>query len=804
MATSLSAEEVEKTLADSIASIQKSFDTERQLYKDKISKLEATIKEKDEQMQDLNEKFMSKRKKDDVNKKVMEHLNQEKELIQKELEMKITEYKTALIELSTLNNQIEFDKQKIMQLELEKKNLNKKVEESIKAQEETEKKCDAIQNQCFLIQKKVDMNNQENLKFQGIIEEKNKKIDELNNHINELNEKIKQYEDNNNNLLNYIKEVKENEDKLNKEREQIKIEREQYNSFKEEMNKKKDEEIKKLELEKLMKKEEEKEIKEEKKENSLEEQEKMIIDLLCEFLLKLNNLQYYISLFDLLDKSLKQYDELKFINNLNSSSHESMNDILFNFYESLNSYFSVQQENATLNDFLLQKTFRLHDVSKEEVEIIKKINSIKFNQEANILDIYRKKRELFFKSIELTFNVLKDKILGEKKKINNNSNISINKNEFFKITKPPLELEINFDEILNIDYTLVKYQVYNVFRKLRELTIHISDIPLFLIYSLIVNCHNLNNLKIVFIRDKSEQKYNSNIEKLNEICPIIINYLKQLNTFSLINVSLSSNKLSLFVESLKNSKIKKLTLRNCFQKKEDINLIIPYFSQNILSEIDLSNHNFHIPSILNNTLLNYNLNNKLTSIIFNDCQLNEDDIKSITNYIVSSTSLLVCDIGKNILSPKSCSTFGYCILKTTSLETLRINECGINGESLLFIFNGKGSKPLKHVNINGNEFGDIGLVSISAFMKNSPLLESIELEKCGGTDMGFISLANMIQSNTNSKIKYVNFHKNNVTQASLGILKKFNDVFTSRKVVFALDKMEGQSDKIDVDCAIFT
>ena len=734
----------------------------------------------------------------------MEHLNQEKELIQKELEMKITEYKTALIELSTLNNQIEFDKQKIMQLELEKKNLNKKLEESIKAQEETEKKCDAIQNQCFLIQKKVDMNNQENLKFQGIIEEKNKKINELNNNINELNEKIKQYENNNNNLLNYIKEVKENEDKLNKEREQIKIEREQYNSFKEEMNKKKDEEIKKLELEKLMKKEEEKEIKEEKKENSLEEQEKMIIDLLCEFLLKLNNLQYYISLFDLLDKSLKQYDELKFINNLNSSSHESMNDILFNFYESLNSYFSVQQENATLNDFLLQKTFRLHDVSKEEVEIIKKINSIKFNQEANILDIYRKKRELFFKSIELTFNVLKDKILGEKKKINNNSNISINKNEFFKITKPPLELEINFDEILNIDYTLVKYQVYNVFRKLRELTIHISDIPLFLIYSLIVNCHNLNNLKIVFIRDKSEQKYNSNIEKLNEICPIIINYLKQLNTFSLINVSLSSNKLSLFVESLKNSKIKKLTLRNCFQKKEDINLIIPYFSQNILSEIDLSNHNFHIPSILNNTLLNYNLNNKLTSIIFNDCQLNEDDIKSITNYIVSSTSLLVCDIGKNILSPKSCSTFGYCILKTTSLETLRINECGINGESLLFIFNGKGSKPLKHVNINGNEFGDIGLVSISAFMKNSPLLESIELEKCGGTDMGFISLANMIQSNTNSKIKYVNFHKNNVTQASLGILKKFNDVFTSRKVVFALDKMEGQSDKIDVDCAIFT
>ena len=161
----------------------------------------------------------------------------------------------------------------------------------------------------------------------------------------------------------------------------------------------------------------------------------------------------------------------------------------------------------------------------------------------------------------------------------------------------------------------------------------------------------------------------------------------------------------------------------------------------------------------------------------------------------------MCDIGKNILSPLACSTFGYCILKTTSLETLIINECGIKGESLLFIFNGKGSKPLKHVKLNGNEFGDIGLVSISAFIKNSPLLESIELEKCGGTDMGFISLVNMIQGNINSKIKYVNYHKNNLTIASLGILKKYNDIFTSRKVVFALDKMEGN---IDIDCAKFS
>ena len=58
----------------------------------------------------------------------------------------------------------------------------------------------------------------------------------------------------------------------------------------------------------------------------------------------------------------------------------------------------------------------------------------------------------------------------------------------------------------------------------------------------------------------------------------------------------------------------------------------------------------------------------------------------------------------------------------------------------------------------------------------------------------------MIQGNTNSKIKYVNFHKNNVTFSSLSILKKYNDDFTSRKVVFALDKIEGNN---DIDCLIF-
>ena len=792
----LTSEEMQKTLEGTILSLQKNMDDERKKYKDKIDKLEENVKLKEEEINELRNKLLSTKKIKKEDKELIENLKTEKELIQNEMEKKITDYKSALINVSTLKNQLQMEKDNIMNLQykykLELEECEKKHDEKYKT----------LEQQFFLIEKKIDEKEEKIKEIENILKEKDKDIKNKNIEIEKLNNHIKELEENKNSILNYVKEIEEKEILIKKEREEIKAEKEKYNKLNNElMNKNKKIETKKMnEIEKIINKEKEKneEIKDIKN-TILEGQEKIISDLLCEFLLKLNILQYYISLFDLLDKTLKQYDELKIIENLNFSKHESMNDILYNFYESLKSYFIINQGNSNFNDFLLQKNFRLTEMGKEDIEIIKKVNSIRLGKDINILELYRKKRELFFKSKEFTFNIIKEKILGE-----NIININEIQNEFLKLTKPPLELEVNFNEIIKINYNLTKYQVHNIFSKLKELTIHITDIQIFLIYSLVVNCFNLNTLKIIFIKDQSEQQNNICIQKLNDIFPILLNYLKKLNSFSIINLPLSSNKLPQLVEALKISKIKKLTLSNCFTKKEDISLLMSYFSQNTLLEIDLSNHYFHIPSLLNNSLLNYSINKQLTSICFNNCKLNEDDIKYISNYIVSSSSILICDIGKNILSPLSCSTFGYCILKTTSLETLRINECGINGESLLFIFNGKGSKPLKHVNLNGNEFGDIGLVSISAFMKNSPLLESIELEKCGGTDMGFVSLVNMIQSNANSKIKYVNFHKNNVSIASLGILKKFNEDFKKRKLVFALDQIEGLNDIIDINCAIFT
>ena len=794
---SLSAEEIQKSLEASMLSMQIQMENDHKALNEKIANLEKIIKKKDDEIKELKDSMLSKKTEDEIGNKLISELNTKIRDKEKEISDKVEEHQKDAMEISNLKNQISQKTEVILQLEMDKKKLNEKIKSS--------------ENQMFVLQKKLDNYEEEKLKVDKKFEEKDNIIKEKDKNIEELNEKIKKMEENNKSLLIYIKEVKEKEELLNKEKEELKITKEK---LKQEIiiNQEKKEEKKKNE------KIEEK--KESNKENSksFDDQEKLIIDLLCEFLLKLNNSQYFISVFDLLNKSCKQFDELNFFIKLNSSRHESMNDIVVNFFDSINSYFSIAKEKATLNDFLQQKSFKFAQLEKDDIDIIKKITGIKLTQNVSILDIYLKKKELFFKSKEFIFNLLKGKILASqendiiKKNFGKEIITEEKKDIFLNITTPPLELEVDFDKLLKQDYALVKYQVDNVFSKLRELTLKVSKFPVFLLYSLTVNCQNLNTLKIEFIKDEeSIEKNKKNIEIMNEICPKLISYLKEMTCFSLINLPFLDINLPDISASLKNSKITKLTLINCFQSKDGIMQFIPYFSlSNKLTEINLSHHpNISIPTELGTSLLNYNMNKNLVSINFNDCGLKESDIKCIANYLISSNSLTFCDLGKNILSQLSCSTLGYCILKTTSLETLNLNECGINGEFLLFLFNGKGSKVLKHINLNGNEFGDIGLVSLCAFMKASPLLESIELEKCGGTDMGFKYIVSTIQENDNNKIKYINFHNNQITDISLEMLKKFNDYFRNKKVVFALDKIicEKDSDENkygEIECVMFT
>ena len=767
---SLSVEEVQKTLEASMKSMQEQMKSDQKVSREKIAKLEKEIKIKDKEINELKSSLLSKKAEDEIGNKLIAQLNSQIRKREKEIEEKTEMHQKDSMEISNLNNQLSLKTQNILQLEMDKKNLNEKLK--------------SFENQMFILQNKLDSADKEKSNIEKKVEEKEEIIKEKEKNIEELNEKIKKIEENNKSLLLYIKEVKEKEEILKKKQEEL----ENYK-----------EKIKQEIIVNQEKKEEQKKIEkvEEKKENikdtakSFEGQEKIIIDLLC--------------------KSCKQFEELKFFYKLNSLRHESMNDILVNFFDSINSYFSISKEKATLNDFLQQKSFKYSKIDKDDVEIIKKITAIKLTNNVNILDIYLKKKELFLKSKEFIFNLLKGKILLSQEndiQIENygKTDAPPEKDVFLNITTPPQELEVDLDKLLKQDYALVKYQVDNVFSKLRELTLKVSRFPLFLLYSLTVNCQNLHTLNIEFIQEKeSDEKNKNNIIIMNETTPKLISYLKELQCFSLINLPLLSIHLPDLSASLKNSKIKKLSLINCIQSKDDSMQLIPYFSlPNALTEINFSRHpKLSLPTELGTSLLNYNINKNLISLNFSECELKESDIKNIANYVVASNSLIVLDIGKNVLTPLSCSTLGYCILKTNSLETLILNECGINEESLLFLFNGKGSKPLKHINLNLNQFSDIGLISLCSFMKATPLLESIELEQCGGTDMGLKYIVNTIQENENNKMKYINFRKNIITNISLDMLKKSNEYFTKKKVMFVVDKILNNNYD-DITCVMFT
>ena len=126
---SLTTEEIQKTLIDSMKSMQMLMDDERKLYKEKIKSLEETLITKEEEIKNLKELLLAKKTKLD-DKKLIEGIQQEKELIQRELDIKINELKTALINASTLNNQLEIKNLNILQLQLENKQLKEKLKES--------------------------------------------------------------------------------------------------------------------------------------------------------------------------------------------------------------------------------------------------------------------------------------------------------------------------------------------------------------------------------------------------------------------------------------------------------------------------------------------------------------------------------------------------------------------------------------------------------------------------------------------------------------------------------------------------
>ena len=752
---------LQQSFMQSMESMQKSFEKEKKELEETITKL----KKENKSLKDMTSN----------SGKILEQLKEKEdnENIFKEELMKNSKEINAL---KSKNN--ELTKKNAENL----KNLEKlpKLEKQVAELYEYKTKTNELNEQINVLKNQFYLEEKLKKQFKEEKEQLEKMVSAKDEELNKLNESIKKYENQNKELLEYVRKAKENEDKMKLEEEKMKNEREKFEKYKiEEEKRRKDDEKRKKE------EEEKKNEKEEKKSNEMsdEKKNKFLIDILCEFLLKLNNSQYFLTVFDLLNKCLKNFEELNYFAKMSIKFNRPINDLLFNFYSNLRSYILLNGKDSAINNFLQQKSFRYSEIGKDDIETLKKIRSIKLGDNNNILDIYKKKKDLFFQRVGLTFDLLKDKILNDENKNNEYP-------EFLKLNKPPTELIVNFDNIdINTLSPFISFQINNLFSKLEILSIETSKVNLDIFYSLILNCVNLKSIKIK-LNDKLSI---NNVEILNNMVSIIFTYLKNITEFSYDNVPLLNKYLPGNVLSIKNSKLKKLTLNGCFNSKEDVAMFNSYFSgPNDLEEINFSNHTFNIPVLLGNSLLNYEINKKLTSINFNSCCLNDEDIEILSKYISDNNLVKYCNLGNNEISQKSCFKLGTVIEKDNYLEKIILNNCKLNGETINLLFNRKGSSGLKYININDNEIGDIGLVGISSFIKSSPKLEIFELSGVGGTDMGFSTIVNCIK--TAGNMKEIHFEKNIITKSSIDLIKGYNEDFKNKGVKFFVNKIEGEKE----------
>jgi len=698
------------------------------------------------------------------------------------------------------------------------KQFNKEKESYEKKLNELKEKYNKLkkdkENDSEMFKQNLQSSSDELVKLQNINRDLKKQVE--NNKLNE--EKIKQYEKE----INSMNEIKSQNDILNtkiKELEnQVKSEIEQKNLFISDKNnleknlQQKEEEIKEINeklklsesnnkqlLEKIKKVKEEEEIKlkemEKSSENNIEKKNKFLTDILCEFLIKLNNSPHFISTFDLLNKSLKNFDELNYFAKMSLKYNLPINNITFLFFANLRSYILLRKENSSLKNFLSQKIFKYSEISQDDIETIKMIRTIKLNDNTNLLDLYVKKKELFFQKVELTFDLLKNKIISDYEEDikESNKNILTESPDLLNVLDPPNILEINFDKVNTNKLSLfITFQINNIFCKLESLSFEVSKINLDIFYSIIFNCQNLKAINIKL----NNRNLENNIVILNNIIPLLFNNNKNLTELSYNNIPLMNKYLPILVTSIKASKLEKLSLKGSFTSKMDLAIFNSYFSsENYLTEVNFSNNKFNIPSLLRDSLLNYNISKKLTSINFSYCDLSDEDINIITKYIEENPSLKQCDISENELSQKACFRLGTMIEKNNTLEKINLMNCKLNGENVLYIFSWKGSPGLKHFVLNFNNIGDMGLIGIANFIKNSPNLEILELVNIGGNDMGFSSLVNIVKSC--DKIRVIHFERNKLNKSSIDLVKKSDEEFKGKNTKFFLDKFDGDKYKND-------
>ena len=759
---SLSNDEMINSLMETIESINKQLLNERKERKEEKKKLEDRITELEQEIEKSQAKNVSVEIQEIMKKNTEfelqnKQLIEEKNNLEKDLKENKKEYENIQKQKKSVNEKLKDYELKYSELENELKTEKKKNEDISK------------QLSSLKLEYSIELNRKTQEKEE--IESLTKELDEKKNEINKkeeenkkLNEELQKEKINNNELLEYIKKEKT---KREKEIEQEKEDREKKE--KEEEKRKKEEEDKKKKIDKEI--------------SSFKdpEQIKLLTEIICDFIFKMLNSQYYLSIFDLINECCSKYDLLDFYSQLNPFDNNSIDDYLFQFFNNMQSYFSLKGNNADLNDFLNQKNFKF-GIEKTNVELLKRIAKLNVGTEKNLLEIYKERKVGFFKSLNISFDLFKKKYLKESNKIT--SIIQNDRPDFLRSEqKGKKDLIINMNEINMFKfYPLLKYQIKSMIPNLENLSIITSSPYIFIIYDISILCPNLKSLSINYISDERLSDSNVNISILCDTFPILFNTLKSLESLTLKNIPIQSQNLIDFKNSILNTNISTLCLNNISISKQKFEILYPYFKGNLkLKELDLSNHNCNLPVLLNMSI--FSGDNNITSLILSQNNLDENDIKILSQIILNNPKLKSLNISKNKLTQLSCSTIGFALNKTTTLEEINMSNCDINGETLVFLFTSKGSNSFKKIILDNNNLGDIGLMMLSHFIKNSNNLETISLKKVNGTDMGLSPIVS-ISLISKSPLKYIYIEENIINENLINDIIKNSEKYNEKGTVF--------------------
>ena len=759
---SLSNDEMINSLMETIESINKQLLNERKERKEEKKKLEDRITELEQEIEKSQAKNVSVEIQEIMKKNTEfelqnKQLIEEKNNLEKDLKENKKEYENIQKQKKSVNEKLKDYELKYSELENELKTEKKKNEDISK------------QLSSLKLEYSIELNRKTQEKEE--IESLTKELDEKKNEINKkeeenkkLNEELQKEKINNNELLEYIKKEKT---KREKEIEQEKEDREKKE--KEEEKRKKEEEDKKKKIDKEI--------------SSFKdpEQIKLLTEIICDFIFKMLNSQYYLSIFDLINECCSKYDLLDFYSQLNPFDNNSIDDYLFQFFNNMQSYFSLKGNNADLNDFLNQKNFKF-GIEKTNVELLKRIAKLNVGTEKNLLEIYKERKVGFFKSLNISFDLFKKKYLKESNKIT--SIIQNDRPDFLRSEqKGKKDLIINMNEINMFKfYPLLKYQIKSMIPNLENLSIITSSPYIFIIYDISILCPNLKSLSINYISDERLSDSNVNISILCDTFPILFNTLKSLESLTLKNIPIQSQNLIDFKNSILNTNISTLCLNNISISKQKFEILYPYFKGNLkLKELDLSNHNCNLPVLLNMSI--FSGDNNITSLILSQNNLDENDIKILSQIILNNPKLKSLNISKNKLTQLSCSTIGFALNKTKTLEVINMSDCDINGETLVFLFTSKGSNSFKKIILDYNNLGDIGLMMLSHFIKNSNNLETISLKKVNGSDMGLSPIIS-ISLISKSPLKLINIEENIIQENIINNIITNNEKYNQKGIVF--------------------